>query len=177
MQSHAADILTDPATSRCGPRGSVPNASRSRGTSGEIGFSKAPNSHGFVTMLSDYHASGGLARADNLGRLLDDWQCGGFVSLAKLIAAGDIFSFRWQGESWVPMFQFELRDLSVKPGPRLVLAELKPVLDDWGLAVWFIQPNPRLKTRRPLDLLDSDTEGVLVAARAERSIAGGPSTF
>ncbi len=71
------------------------------------------------------------------------------------------------------MFQFELRDLSVKPGPRRVLAELKPVFDDWGLAVWFVQPNSWLQTMRPLDLLDSDLTGVLEAARTDRFIAAG----
>ena len=81
----------------------------------EIGFGTAPNSRGFVNMLSDYHASGGLTRGDTLGRLLDDWRCGDFISLARLIASHEIFGFRWHGESWVPMFQFE-RDLSVKPG-------------------------------------------------------------
>ena len=142
-------------------------------TGAEIGFGPAPNSRGFVRMLSDYHASGGLARGDTLGRLLDDWQCGDFISLARLIASDKVFSFRWHDQSWVPMFQFELRDLSVKPGPSRVLAELQPVFDDWGLAAWFLEPNSWLHTKRPLDLLDSDLAGVLEAARADRFIAAG----
>ena len=139
----------------------------------EGGLGTLPNSSDFVTMLTAYHASGGMARGDNLGRLLDDWQCGDFVSPARLIAAGEIFSFKWHGENWVPMFQFDLRDLSVQPGPKQVLAELKPVFDDWTVAVWFVQPNSWLQEQRPLDLLDSDLPAVLQAARADRFIAAG----
>lgn len=137
------------------------------------GLGAVPTSRGFVKMLSAYHASGGMARGDNLGRLLDDWQCGDFVSLARLIASGEIFSFRWHGENWVPMFQFDLRDLSCRPGPRQVSAELKSVFDDWTLAVWFIQPNSWLQAQRPLALLESDLPAVLQAARADRFIAAG----
>lgn len=139
----------------------------------ESGFGVLPNSHGFIGMLSAYRASGGLARGDPLGRLLDDWQCGDFISLARLIASEEIFSFRWHGDSWVPMFQFDLRDLSVRPGPRQAVVELRPVFDDWGVAVWFVQPNSWLHGQPPLDLLDSDLPAVLQAARGDRFIAAG----
>ena len=138
-----------------------------------VGFGAVANSRGFVTMLSDYHASVGLARGNSLGHLLDHWQCGNFISLARLIAADEIFSFNWRAETWIPMFQFDLRDLSVKPGLRRILAELKPVFNDWELAVWFLQCNPSLESARPVDLVDSDLAGVLQAARADRFIAAG----
>ncbi len=173
MHSLSIDIPTDTAGLRYPVPRFIPTHAPATRKAAPVGFGADPNSRGFVTMLSDYHASGGLARGNTLGRLLDDWQCGDFISLAKLIAADEIFSFRWHAESWIPMFQFELRDLSVKPGPRRVLAELKPVFDDWGLAVWFVQPNSWLQTMRPLDLLDSDLTGVLEAARTDRFIAAG----
>ena len=173
MNSFLTDISTDPVSLRR----SVPTVAQTHvpaiRKTAEIGLGASPNSRGFVTMLSQYHASGGLARGDTLGRLLDDWQCGDHVSLARLISADEIFSFRWRGECWIPMFQFELRDLSVKPGPRRVLAELMQVFDDWQLAVWFVRPNPWLQTKRPLDLLDSDLTGVLEVARADRFIVDG----
>ena len=173
MQSLLIDIPTDPV-GPCHPLPRViPTHAPGNRKAPEIGLGTAPNSRGFVKMLSDYHASGGLARGDTLGRLLDDWQRGDFISLARLIASEQIFSFRWHGESWIPMFQFESRDLSVKAGPRRVLAELKPVFDDWDLAAWFIHPNSWLQTKRPLDLLDADLEGVLEAARADRFTATG----
>ena len=71
------------------------------------------------------------------------------------------------------MFQFELRDLSVKQGPRKVLAELSPVLDGWALAAWFARPNSWLNDRSPVDTLDSNLAAVLAAARADRFVASG----
>ena len=130
MHSFLTDISTDPVSfHRSAPTVVQTNVPAIRKTA-EVGLGASPNSRGFVKMLSDYHASGALARA-------------------------------------------ELRDLSVKPGPRHVLAELKPVFDNWELAVWFVQPNSWLQTKRPLDLLDVDFAGVLEAARAHRFSAAG----
>lgn len=173
MHSTSIDISPGPVGLRHPVPPVIPTHAPATRKSTETGLGAAPNSRGFITMLSQYHASGGLVCGDTLGRLLDDWQRGDFISLARLIASNEIFSFRWHGQSWIPMFQFELRDLSVKSGPRRVLAELKPVFDDWELAVWFIQPNSWLQTKRPLDLLDADLAGVLEAARADRFIAAG----
>ena len=173
MQSLLNDLSANPVGLRHPvPRG-IPTHPPTNLTDAEIGFGIAPNSRGFVEMLKTYHASGGLTRGDTLGRLLDDWRCGDFISLARLIASNEIFSFKWHSKSWVPMFQFELRNLSVKPGPSRVLAELKPALDDWGTAAWFIQPNSWLQAKRPLDLVDSDLADVLEAARADLRIAAG----
>ncbi len=38
-------------------------------------------------------------------------------------ASGRIFGFEGQGNFWVPMFQFELRDLSIRQAPRTVRVE------------------------------------------------------
>lgn len=175
MQSVLNDLSTNPV-GPCHPvPGSIPTHPPTGLTDAKIGFGIAPNSRAFVEMLKVYHASGGLTRGDTLGRLLDDWRCGDFISLARLIASNEIFSFKWHGQSWVPMFQFELRDLSVKPGPSRVVAELKLSFDDWGTAAWFIEPNSWLHAKRPVDLVDSDPADVLEAARADRFIAAGNS--
>ncbi len=125
----------------------------------------------FSAMRSAYQASGGTACGDDLAHLLQDHHCGDFASLARLIVSGAVFGFEWQHTFWIPMFQFELRDLSVKPGPQQVLAELAAEFDGWTLALWFAEPNARLNGRRPVDLLDSNLPAVLDAARADRFIA------
>ena len=127
----------------------------------------------FVVMREVYRATGGTARKDDLARLLADQRRGDFVSLARLSVTGEVFGFEWQHGFWIPMFQFELRDLSVKPGPRQVVAELARVFDGWTLAVWFAHANSWLQGRRPVDLLDSQLPAVLEAARADRFIAAG----
>ena len=132
-----------------------------------------PSNRGFVAMLTAYRATGGTARGDDLARMLEDHHRGDFVSLARLVVTGVVFGFEWRHTFWVPMFQFDLRDLSIRPGLPLVLAELRPQFDGWTLAAWFAQPNSWLDDRRPVDLLDSDLSEVLQAARADRFIAAG----
>ena len=132
-----------------------------------------PEDRDFLAMHAAYRASGGLARGDDLARLFEDRRCGDFVSLARLIATGEIFSFDWHRSFWVPMFQFELRDLSIKPAPRQVLAELARAFDGWALAIWFARPNSCLNAHRPVDLLDSNLPAVLGAARTDRFVALG----
>lgn len=127
-----------------------------------------PSEGGFVALRDAYRATGGMADGDDLARLLEERQLGRYMSLARLIVLGGVFSVEWRGIYWIPMFQFGLHDLSLKPGPRQVLAELKPALEAWPLAAWFARPNMRLGRQRPVDLLDADLAGVLHAARVER---------
>lgn len=124
----------------------------------------------FRALCSAYRNSGGMLRGDDLARLLEDHRCGDFVSLARFITRHEIFAFDWRDSVWVPMFQFDLRDLSIRPVPQRVLAELGGVFDGWGLASWFAQPNAWLRGARPVDLLDTDPAHVLRAARADRFV-------
>jgi hypothetical protein len=136
---------------------------------------RVPSDRDFVAMRTGYRATGGIALGDDLARLLEDLQRGDVATLARLIASGEVFGFEWHGSFWVPMFQFELRDLSVKPTARKVQAELAQVFDGWTIAVWFAQRNSWLNEHRPVDLLDTDFGAVLQAARADRFIAAGCS--
>jgi hypothetical protein len=107
-----------------------------------------------------------LARGDDLARLLEDNQRGDFVALARLIVARQVFGFEGHGCLWMPLFQFELHDLSVREAPRWVLAELGAVFDSWSLAVWFTQPNVWPCEQRPTDTLGKNLPAVLDAARS-----------
>lgn len=132
-----------------------------------------PTDRDFVAMRAAYQATGGIASGDDLVRSLEEHQQGDFMSLARLVIAGEIFSFEWRESFWVPMFQFNLKDLTVNPGHRRVLAELATDFDGWSLANWFAQPNSWLNGHRPVDQLDSHLWAVVAAARADRFIAGG----
>ena len=132
-----------------------------------------PSDRDFIAMLAAYRATGGIARTDDLARMLNEQRRAGLDGLAGLIARGAVFGFEWRGAFWLPMFQFEPHDLSVKPAPRQVVAELTDEFDGWALAVWFAQPNSWLQDRRPVDLLDSRLSQVLEAARTDRFIAIG----
>jgi Protein of unknown function (DUF2384) len=132
-----------------------------------------PSDQAFVALRAAYRASGGVARGDDLARTFWDHQRGDYVCLARLIVARRIFSFRWNDSYWIPMFQFERGEPSVKPGLGQVLGELADVFDGWSLAAWFAQPSSWLGGLRPVDLMDSDLPLVRNAARADRFIANG----
>ena len=140
---------------------------------GRSDISATPSSTGFTAMLQAYRATGGTARGDDLARLLQDRPNGGYVSLARLIATRKVFSFEWRNTYWVPMFQFDLADLSQRPGAQQVLVELNSEFDDWHAALWFTQPNVWLQGVKPVDLINTDLQAVLEAARADRFVAAG----
>jgi hypothetical protein len=137
------------------------------------GLRPVPSDRDFVAMRTGYRPTGGIARGDDLARLLEDLQRGDVSMLARLIASGEVFGFEWHGSFWIPMFQFDLSDLTVKPAARQVQGELAQVFDGWTMAVWFAQRNSWLDERKPVDLLDTELPAVLQAARADRFIASG----
>lgn len=132
-----------------------------------------PDDRAFKRMRAAYWPSGGIARSGDLARLLEDLRCDDYTSLVRLVVSRRVFGFEWQHEFWVPMFQFELRDLSLKSRQLAVLDELVGIFDGWSLAAWFADPNPWLADQRPVDLLDTDLPAVLAAARADRFVATG----
>ncbi len=125
----------------------------------------------FVALRDAYRGSGGIERGDDLARWLDSRDRGNFIGLARWIVAGEVFSFAWNDTFWIPMFQFDLETLVLRPGAREVLAELAPALDGWGLVQWFVRPHEALGHRRPLDLFESVLPAVLAAARSDRELA------
>lgn len=127
--------------------------------------SSQPCSQGFLAMIRAFHATGGTARGDELGRLLEQHQQGDYISLAKLMVAGHLFVFEWRHTLWTPMFQFDLDKLSLKTGPQRVRAELDTAMTGWEVAQWFATPNPTLQDRTPVDLIDTQIVAVMAAAR------------
>lgn len=127
----------------------------------------------FVVMLDAYRSSGGLAHKQEI--LSTFKRLGGPSSdaLARWISNRELICFDWQGQVWLPLFQFDRRDRT--PDLRLcpVLVELTQIYDDWEVAVWCSLPNPWLDQRVPVDTLPYDPGAVLEAARAERFALNG----
>ena len=131
------------------------------------GLPGQPSAAQFGAIVMACRASGGLARGDELAWQLQERGCGDFASLARQIVTGQVFSFRWQDDFWVPLFQFDSEhDMAVKPALAGILAALGPTFDGSALAAWFTQANAHLDGQMPADRLDSDAAGVLRAARA-----------
>jgi hypothetical protein len=122
----------------------------------------------FATLQSGYRDHGGILQGESLAGCLSRAGRGGYVELARRIVAGELFSVRWRGAFWLPMFQFHPIELTPRTEPSKVLAELHGVLNGWQLARWHISVRGDLRGLRPLDLLESDLDAVLAAARADR---------
>ena len=73
----------------------------------------------------------------------------------------------------LPMFQFRWPGPTIKTGVGEVIAELSGVFDDREIADWFVRPNNWLGQRLPAQVLDTQPEAVLQAARADRFVAKG----
>ena len=127
-----------------------------------------PNGRDFIAMLEAFRASGGAAPGSVLSRLLEEYRVRDPVSLAELVYAGQVFGFEWRANLWIPMFQFEAGDLAVKSSAQRVRAQL-PLLSGWALALWFASPNALLHGDIPANVLDSDIEPVMAAARSAGS--------
>jgi len=125
----------------------------------------------FVGLQEAYRASGGIARGESLAQRMSLVGPGGYLDLARRIASGELFSFRWHDDFWLPIFQFEPLHLMPREAPRRVLSELHGALDGWAVAHWYVTASLALDDHRPLDLLDSDLPAVLVAARSARADA------
>lgn len=117
----------------------------------------------FVGMLRAFRETGGLARGDEVAELLAQRGAGDVSRLARWIVAREVIAFDWRGELWVPLFQFNLADMSLRTDVRQVARALGPTLDSWGIAVWFSTANAELDGRAPVDVLVDDPQALLAA--------------
>ena len=124
----------------------------------------------FVDMLRAFRRSGGLARE---AEVLDRSQACSTPGWRVDSANGSLICFEWGQRFWLPWFQFDPSDMSLRPGPGKVIAELSAVFDGWEMASWFVRPNLWVGDAKPIDLIDDCLASVLGAARADRFIAAG----
>ena len=125
-----------------------------------------PSGSGFIALLEAFRPTGGTAPDEIVARLLEEHQVGISVSLAKLIYTGQVFGFEWRTSLWIPMFQFDADNLTLKARPQQVRAELPPLWSGWMNASWFASPNVWLDGRSPAEMIDSDIDAVLRAAQS-----------
>ena len=127
----------------------------------------------FVGMLRDFRETGGLLRGDEVAALLAQRGTGDVSRLARWLVSREALGFDWRGELWVPMFQFHLGAMTLRPEAAEVSAELAAVFDPWALSLWFATPNAWLDEVRPAEALAFDAAAVRDAARADRFAVNG----
>lgn len=123
----------------------------------------------FLSMLSSYRRSGGLAQSQEMASILAR-RSASIGTLARWVVEGEAIHLQWQDETWFPVFQFVGADLSPSAGVSRVLMELRGVLDPWDMAHWFACPFSTLSGRIPADAMRSDADLVLYAARRDRYV-------
>jgi hypothetical protein len=67
------------------------------------------------------------------------------------------------------MFQFDPVELKLRPGAREAVLELRDAFNDWDICLWFACANAGLGGAMPVDRVANDPDGVIRAARADRS--------
>ena len=115
-----------------------------------------------------YASNGGIACGTLILELLRDHSSQPISRVARWIVAREIVQFRWRGETMFPLFQFDPTNMSIRQSTREVVAELAPAFDDLALAEWFVRPNSWLEDAPPVAVVQSDSQAVLAAARADR---------
>lgn len=121
----------------------------------------------FLDLLAAYRRSGGLATGSEIAARRPGV---GLAELARFIARRELISLDWGGHRWLPVFQFEDGDVTVRESVSALVEELSVALDDWELTQWFVDPNSWLNGATPLQLVHDDFARVHDAARALRFV-------
>ena len=115
----------------------------------------------FSLMARVFCRTGGLATADEMVRLLRRHADQPLSQLAHWIVGGDVVNLDWRCETFVPLFQFNRLDLSLRPEVLDVVQELSGAFDNWDTALWFAQSNEWLQEAAPVDIITDDRLAVL----------------
>lgn len=126
-----------------------------------------------VRMRSAFGATGGMMSADALSILLLVHTDQPISRLARWIVDRQIVTFESASQRWIPMFQFDLRDMRVLHSVQRSILELRDVLDDSELTEWFATPNTWLTGGTPANLVKEQGGAVIEAARADRFAVSG----
>ncbi|QHE77365.1 hypothetical protein [Hydrogenophaga sp. PBL-H3] len=164
----------------------LPDTPAQRGLPGAVRsiFTQRTNAQVSLHWLSTaaaFTGTGGLVSGDDLAELIRHrcevagWLPGSLpVSLvARWIVSRAVVSLDSPWGLLFPLFQFDLPTASLVDGMAPLLAELRPVLDDVELALWFVTPNDWLGGARPVSAMQHSLPAVMQAARADRFVAGG----
>jgi hypothetical protein len=127
----------------------------------------------FASMQTRFGRHGGMATGSELALELHGRVDAPTSRIASWISRRSVVSVRWHGETFLPLFQFDRTEMSIRRVVSDVIEELRSPFDSWELALWFIEPNLWLGGATALELLCTNERDVLGAARADRFIALG----
>jgi len=126
-----------------------------------------------LMMQRAFRPTGGMVGGDEMARLMRRHSEQPISVLARWIVSREAVSFEWKSQTLLPLFQFDLSDMSLRPGVTGVVRELAGVFEDMSLALWFAESNAWLGDVSPAEVIAVDPASVLDCARADRFIARG----
>jgi hypothetical protein len=112
--------------------------------------------------------SGDFLRAGEIAKLTRDSDKIANAEPTNWKRSGTIFAIEHKGVEYFPLYALD-RDKNYRP--YKAVAEILRIFGDtktgWGVAFWFASLNSFLDDRRPQDLLASDPDVVITAAKDE----------
>lgn len=163
--------MSDSSVRSAGDRPFSPFPRPSAGSRGVAALLQTTEDREYREMELAFHASGGLASSDEVTRLLSARTDQPISALARWIVAHELVSFEWNSHTMIPLFQFDMPGMALRPEVTEVIRELAAAMDDWEICLWFARPNAWLGNRAPVDVLDADPRALHDAARADRYLA------
>ena len=157
------------APSSAGSRSPFPNG----GCGGHCDIRARLDGRDFEAMSHAFRPHGGFVDGNEVVRRLRRQSDQPLSTLGRWIASRGVVNVSWRDQILMPLFQFDLEDMSIRPACTRIAGELKDVFDDWELALWFAAPNAWLDFAAPVALVASDEFAVRQAARTDRFIARG----
>lgn len=109
------------------------------------------------------------------------WAASGFLPmdedpvrcLARWIVSGHILSMESPWGRLVPTFQFDPATGLRYPCMERLLGVLRPSLDEYDTALWFVTPNHWINDTCPAITMHTNLPHVLMAARLDRYLVCG----
>jgi hypothetical protein len=127
----------------------------------------------YLAMLDEFEATGGVVTGDELAMWARSWTDQPMSVVARWLVRREVTHFKWQGATYIPLFQFDCQGKARRDGLQDTISQLACAFDDWEMAEWFALPNVWLGDASPASRLAHDTAGVLGAACADRFVAMG----
>jgi hypothetical protein len=113
----------------------------------------------FAAMAKAYGPMPGMASSHDVVWRLQRHHDQPISVLAHWIVERRVIALEWQSQMLLPLFQFQLSDMSLCEPVVQVIHELSEVLDGWDLALWFALPNPWLQSASPVRTVEHDQPG------------------
>jgi hypothetical protein len=124
-------------------------------------------------LVATFEQHGGVLAGDEVADRMRPFVEQPISRLARWIASREVVTIVRRTALFVPMFQFDLTLMELRPRCREAALELAGAMADAEVALWFAEPNAWLDGAPPVGVLERDPDSVVEAARADRFIRCG----